>query len=268
MNTKHLLRLLTLVVITLITAICFVTFIVELRGRDLALRTPMALENLDKLGERLNPGIPQVDDAGVDEPMPVEDIKTNQSTEINFETLPTRLERRLSFEEITRLRGTIGQKRRLELLFRSTAIRIDDSVSFVLGKEPLNGIHTSSALAQDMMDLRDWESAKQYLLEAVKVYETEDPTRCKIYLGLLAWLEEDLEKAGKLLELSCQGEFRLPYPPYEDRPEIAASQLWNAYRICKETESRVLADHYLTRLWEEYPKFAEQFGVEKAPVKS
>lgn len=265
MNAKHLRGVLALVVIALIAAICFVTYFVEVRGRDLALHTPIALENLDELGERLDPGLPQVDDEGIDKPSPVEGIETNQSAQseaMTSDLLPTRLERKLSFQEMTKLHGAIDRQTRFELLFRTTALRVEDSVRFVFGKGPLNGIHTSSALGYDMMTLGNWESARQYLWEAVEVYETEDSTQCKITLGLLAWLEDDLEKAARLLELSCQGEFRAPYPPYDDAPALAASQLSNAYRLCRETASDVLAAHYLARIWEEYPELAVEYGMD------
>lgn len=269
MSFKRTYGFLALVAIALIVAICFVTYIVEIRGRDLALRASTVLEDLVELGERLDSGVTQVDEKGTDELSPVEGIETNQSAQsvaMTSELLPTRLKRKLSPQEMTKLNVATDRKRRIELLFRSTALRVGDSVRFVFGKGPQNGIHTSSALAYDMIALGDWESARQYLLEAAEVYAIEDPTQCKITLGVLAWFEEDLEKATRLLELSCRGEFRKPYPPYEDAPGLAASQLSNAYRLCRETESHALAEHYLARLWEEYPEFAEQFGVVEPTV--
>ena len=76
----------------------------------------------------------------------------------------------------------------------------------------MNGYRTPAAIGECMMAYGEWESARRYLWAAVDAYETTDPTQCKNVLDSLAWLEDDPEKAARLLDLSCQGEF--PFPSF------------------------------------------------------
>ena len=109
----------------------------------------------------------------------------------------------------------------------------------------------------------EWESARRYMWAAVDAYETWWPSMCKLELGRLAWLEDDPEKAARLLRLSCQGEFKVPDSLQDEHPDIADSHasmaLANAIKLCKKTGSATLAEHYLARLRSEYPAQAKEY---------
>ncbi len=253
---------LAFVVIAVTVICCLVQYVVEVRKLELASRNPVVLRDLNELGKRLDTSIknrvpPQVEVAGT--------ATFEQPETMTPSSLPTQLERCVSAQKLAELRKVTRQKDKLEARFRTTVLGIEDSVSYVFGTRTRNWPHTSAAIGYEMITLGNWESARRHLWAAVDVYETYDPTQCKIALGQLAWLEDDPEKAARLLQLSCQGEFHLPYP--HNSENLAASQLENAYTLCKETDSTALAEHYLERLRKDYPIQAKEYeGSGRIPL--
>jgi len=252
--------ILAILFMTVSVMICLVKYAVDGRDRELALRKPLTLSDLDELGNRLDPAIqsqvpPRVEVA--------ETAKSAQPETMAPSTLPTRLERSLSTEKLARLRTVSRTRDKLQARTRMTALRIVGSISHVLGTSTNSEFeHIPAAIGYEMMSLGNWESAKRYLWAAVDTYETFDTTQCKFVLGALAWLEDDPEKAARLLQLSCQGEFLVPsryQGEFTHSETFAASQLLNAFDLCKETDSAALAEHYLARLRTEYPIQAEEY---------
>ena len=183
---------------------CLLKCVVEVRDHELAVRNPVALSDLDALGKRLDLAAKNQDPVQVDE---AETANSSQPEAATPTPLPTRLARSFSTQEGPTRFLVTDRRDRLKMRAISTVLRIDDSISCLLGRRSRNGYHTSAIIGYDMMKLGRWKSARRYLWAAVDAYETTDPTQCKLALGALAWLEEDPEKAAGLLQLSCEGEF-------------------------------------------------------------
>ncbi len=244
-----------LVVVSLISGI--LTSVVQVREHELASRPPVSLQDLDELGKRLDPSTksqnPQVD----------ETAESAQPETITPTSIPTRLERSLSTQELAKLFKSTRQKDRLEKWAEATLLKTVGSASHALGRATTaEYVHIPAEIGFDMMALGNWESARRNLWAAVDVYEASYPANCKNVLGRLAWLENDPEKAAHLLQLACQGEFLKPTRHQGElahSARAAARQLMNAYTLCMATDSAVLAEHYLARLRTEYPTQAREF---------
>jgi hypothetical protein len=252
---KKELRWKTLVIAVIaVVIVCGLVSLVEyLRERKRASRKSYTLDDLEILAEQLASTSKEEASGTTDKPIAANGTMADKA--VTSAALPSRLEATVPPETLAKRRVTRRLRDRLFIRLRT-----------ITGYK---GPHRPAFMGSDMMQLGEWDAARHYLWEAVEVYKTSDPTQCKIALGQLAWLEDDPEKAARLLQLSCQGKFQLPYPlnksrryqegfpNYEER--TAANQLLNAFNLCEQTESVALADHYLTRLRREYPVQAKEY---------
>ena len=250
MRKGPLLSILVIVFVLVAIVGALISYSLQRSEREIAMREPVDVAYLTELGRRLEKVEVEASDlesvSTENNPSP-----TTQNPPINPAALPTQLNSTVSRQRLSQHYVPLKPSERLEIEFRMNILKLDESVSNIFGKEKLNGIHTTAAIGYELKHLGKYEEAERYLWEGVKVYEEADPTQCKVAMCALAWLEEDPEMAAQLLYVSCQGDF--------SHINLKASNLLSAYKLCVETESTVLAEHYLTRLYTECPEQAKKY---------
>ena len=108
------------------------------------------------------------------------------------------------------------------------------------------------------MSLRNFDVAKLYMEASIRNHISTSPAQCKNILVHLAEVEPDPERAALMLRLACQG-----------KSFNVFISLCKSYQLCIETGSTQLADHYLDRIYTEYPNelknMAHGFGFNIPP---
>ncbi len=194
------------VVLTILIAV--LDAVLGMRDRELALRKPATLSDLNALGVRLalaakNEALPQSLAEVTSDP------DAAQLEAMTAPSQPTRLARSLSAQQREQRKVT-QPKQRLMLWAGASILRIGDGISHVVYMRSLNGPHPPMGIGLRMMELGKWESARHYLWAVVDEYETSAPTQVKIALGQLAWLEDDPEKASPSCSCLHKANFQHP----------------------------------------------------------
>ncbi len=213
--------------------------VIEMRDRELAARKPVSLDDLDKL-------VQPVGSSSNDTPLNKADSARPASEELAQEMAnapSVRLEGCLAPELLVERFKANSTGRLLKEWVKGEIVKAYDSVPSVVGMQDSGG--DPYYLGKTMMTLGKWDAARRYFWEALE-RPSMSPDMRKDVCAKLAWLEDDPERAARLLELSCQ----------EDRH---GSQLRNAIYLCQKTESNALADHYLARLRTEHPEVARKY---------
>lgn len=190
--------------------------------------------------------------------IPTSSTPSAQSTLTAPDTLP-HLKRAPTQDDREKLFAISDFSERMELRFRSSGIKFFEGIGYY---DTTSTIHNLASLGYDHMALGEWDKAESYLEAALREYEDTDPTQAKFVLGVLSWHQKDPEVASRMLEISCEGPYRLPYPPYEEMPDFGFGQLWNAWQLSVATGSDELDDHYFERMRKEFPDKLERMGYD------
>lgn len=232
---QAILLLVTLAVI--VVAFLSMSFLARLN--DLAQVTPPTLEVLQALDVQPDPSTtrkeaPQsTEDTGV--------TMTNLIETALATTLPTRLERTPSLEELTAKFKKEGSQEEGDAEFRILKTEFFATVLRVFGRE---GSFLDVEIGLQEMKLGDWDSARLHLWAAVDVQDDPDYSLILPWASAkLAWLEDDPEKAARYLELSTP-----KGPMMLGGRDMLPMNLRNAISLCKATGSTALRDHYQERL--------------------
>lgn len=221
----------TVIIVAILSSL--VSIAVKFNREEMAKRTSPTLSDLDALSERLREATPPPD---------LPEAPESEAARDESPSLPTRL---ASTPSVEMLEERFKEKRPDQI--RGTKI---EAWVFATLESTLRPVSRKQAagwaweLGSEYMALGEWDAAKRCWWESLDA--PLSPGIHRHACARLAWLEEDPEKAARLLELSCQ----------EDE---YGSWLSNAIRLSRVTGSTELADHYLARLRAENPKLAKYF---------
>ena len=242
-----------LVVGLVLTIILRVT--VTLREQTIAERKPLTLERLDQLAKRM------------ERPQAVQTPQTEILGEADATVgipLPERLERVPSPEDLARKFAKEGHERgiaRDAVVFKAFegvlgTFGFADNFTFQVG--------------EILMSAGEWDDARRYLGQALE--ESTSRSVFRRVCARLAWLEEDPQKAVRLLELSIDEEAlssRIEDNRIAGKDRVAdllattlEERLADAVELCRSTGSEVLAYHYLERLGRHNPEAARRVDGE------
>ncbi len=239
-------RSVAFVIILLVIFSILTTSIVKKRNYDLAKYETPSISKLTSLDERMN------ETAAVQaQPKTVLDNETKLEP-IEYEVVivipppPTnRLKRTMSNRELI-----IQSDFRMDRTLKRLKLTLEDSLTKITGIQTPISERDPYSVASEFLSLGELDAAKPYLWETIKLYEKSDPTRCKMALNDLAFLEDDPEIAVYLLQLSCKGEC---FQNGSKSDSTSAFLLFNAFNLCAQTDSSELAEYYQERIRMEYP---------------
>ena len=229
---------------------------ISAREKAIAGREPLSMEELDWLAERL--GVLIVDEGrqtaqpeGVNDPETLEDM-------VAAPAIPTRLERVPSPEMLAE-KFASEKLTRSEDVKRRIARELEVMKAFEAAVSTF-GPKRSAAnftwqVGSILMKAGKWDDARRYFYQALE--ESTKPVFTRV-CSQLAWLEDDPEKAVRLLELSID-EKKLSSKIRNRRREgnDAGADMWagllqerlsNALELAEATGSHALASHYRERL--------------------
>ena len=242
--------------------LCGILYVaIVLREQTIAERKPLSLDRLDELAGRMA------------RPLAVQTEQTEARAESSAAAevsvrapLPKRLERVPTPEILLKTFANQGHEN--AIAGDAELLKAFEGVLRLIGAAQ----GSTSQVGEMLMRAGKWDDARRYFYQALD----ESPNRfifSKV-CGRLAWLEEDPERAARLLKLSID-EARVSSrigpqkngragngatPDMWDR--MLRERLSNAVELCRVTGSEALANHYLERLRLCDPEAALRFDGE------
>lgn len=225
---------------------CFIVLVLAslqlmtaLHESGLAKREPLSLEELERIGQQLAP-------SAVPAPFTQSDSRPALEHPTSAETRApvfTRLEKVLTPEQrarrLERVSMPEGRARRSVQRVALVPMKAAEGLLWMAGT-PETACRFEVGIGTEMTVTGDWDGARRRFSEVIEM--SSNPLARRHACSRLAWLEDDPEKAAKLLELSCTGE-----------NQNIAFFLTNAVRLARCTGSDALAEHYLARIRAECP---------------
>lgn len=252
---KKILGWLAVGIVCVVIVLCAILYAaVTVRGRTIAERKPLTLEELDRSAKKLRLRHELAFQQEFQEASPTEVTDTEAESSAKAEAslpLPRQLAGRPSFETLEKRFGLQGlsqdgiakdAKYLKALEGMAQAVGIADGLTHQVG---------AMLLARGK-----WDDARRYLYQVLE--ETSYTVYYRTACAELAWLEEDPEKAVRLLELSID----------EKNQHGLRVDLWtrtlqerlsNAVELCQATGSEALADFYREKMLLYKPEAESQF---------
>ncbi len=210
--------------------------VVNIRKQSITSREALSMETLEQLSfdmGSVEAGLPESITDGV------------EASETILSTLPRRLEgvatREMALEKfVTEASKRDMERRALNL----SGAKVAESVLWTVGADN-KATHVAFNIGWAHLMKGEFDEARGYFQDIIdSPFNEYTLPYHRMACGNLAWLEDDPEKAARLLELSCQG-----------KPGMA---LLDAAELCRLTGSDELAEHYSERLRSEFPEFANR----------